>query len=220
MGKLFLEERIKYPPFESYRFKPELLPIAIGKTEIANDISELEAFEKIRNLPPPFRIGHKSSWLVERRYKFDNDILKLDENHSQEMLEAVPKESVVSKQRTGWYLTPNVVHKHARKIMNFSVSVLLIALTYLFLEPILSVWGIPSIGTCRVRFGLLDYPVLAVIVVPILFIPIIMRVTANFSDLIKQRRFLRSHPKEPKIVFHSDSTSGEELILTINFQEF
>ena len=219
MGKLFLEERIKYPPFESYRFKPELLPIAIGKTEIANDISELEAFEKIRNLPPPFRIGHKSSWLVERRYKFDNDILKLDENHAQEMLEAVPKESVVSKQRTGWYLTPNVVHKHARKIMNFSVSVLLIALTYLFLEPILSVWGIPSIGTGRVRFGLLDYPVLAVIVVPILFIPIIMRVTANFSDLIKQRRFLRSQPKEPKIVFHSDSTSGEELIITINFQE-
>ena len=80
--------------------------------------------------------------MVERRYKFDNDILKLDENHSQEMLEAVPKESVVSKQRTGWYLTPNVVHKQARKIMNFSVSVLLIALTYLFLEPILSVWGI------------------------------------------------------------------------------
>ena len=25
MGKLVLEERIKYPPFESYRFKPELL---------------------------------------------------------------------------------------------------------------------------------------------------------------------------------------------------
>ena len=49
MGKLFLEERIKYPPFESYRFKPELLPIAIGKTEIASNISKSEAYEKIRN---------------------------------------------------------------------------------------------------------------------------------------------------------------------------
>ena len=46
MGKLFLEERIKYPPFEGYRFKPELLPIAIGKTEIANDISELELLKR------------------------------------------------------------------------------------------------------------------------------------------------------------------------------
>ncbi|MED5308587.1 MAG: hypothetical protein VYA95_04490, partial [Candidatus Thermoplasmatota archaeon] len=68
MGKLVLEERVKYPPFESYRFKPELLPIAVKKTEINNDITEPEAYETIRNMPPPFRIGTKSQWLVERRY--------------------------------------------------------------------------------------------------------------------------------------------------------
>ena len=39
MGKLMLEERIKYPPFESYRFKPELLPIAIKKTEIKHNVA-------------------------------------------------------------------------------------------------------------------------------------------------------------------------------------
>ena len=103
--------------------------------------------------------------------------------------------------------------------MNFSVSILRIALTYLFLEPVLSYWGIPSIGTGRVRFGLLDYPLLAVIVVPILFIPIFMRGGANFSDLIKQRRFLKSQPKPPKINFHSDTTSGGELVATIDFPE-
>ena len=68
MGKLMLEERIKYPPFESYRFKPELLPIAIKKTEIKHNVTESEAYQTIRNLPPPFRIGSKASWLVERRY--------------------------------------------------------------------------------------------------------------------------------------------------------
>ena len=219
MGKLILEERIKYPPFESYRYKPELLPVAVSQTDIENNLSESDAYETIRRLPPPFRIGHKSDWLVERRYKFDETTLKLDEKHAQEMLEAVPRDSVVYKQRTGWYLTPNVVHKQARKIMNFSVSVLLIALTYLFLEPILSVWGVPSIGTGRVRFGLLDYPVLAVVVVPILFVPIFMRISANFSDLIKQRRFLNSQPREPKIVFHSDTTSGESLEVSIEFPE-
>jgi hypothetical protein len=135
------------------------------------------------------------------------------------MLEYVPEDSIVDKQRNGWYLTPNVIHKQARKIMNFSVSILLIALTYLFLEPVLSYWGIPSIGTGRVRFGLLDYPLLAVIVVPILFIPIFMRGGANFSDLIKQRRFLKSQPKPPKINFHSDTTSGGELVATIDFPE-
>ena len=219
MGKLILEERIKYPPFESYRYKPELLPIAVSQTDIENNLTESEAYETIRGLPPPFRIGNKSDWLVERRYKLDETTLKLDEKHAQEMLEAVPRDSVVYKQRTGWYLTPNVIHKQARNIMNFSVSILLIALTYLFLEPILSVWGVPSIGTGRVRFGLLDYPVLAVVVVPILFVPIFMRISANFSDLIKQRRFLRSQPKEPKIVFYSDTTSGESLEVSIEFPE-
>ena len=57
MGKLILEERIKYPPFESYRYKPELLPIAVSRTDISENLSESEALETIRNLPPPFRIG-------------------------------------------------------------------------------------------------------------------------------------------------------------------
>ena len=214
-----LEERIKYPPFESYRFKPELLPIAIKKTEIKPNVTKSEAYQTIRNLPPPFRIGSKASWLVERRYTLDDETLKLDKEHAQEMLEAVPEDSIVDKQRNGWYLTPNVIHKQARKIMNFSVSILLIALTYLFLEPVISYFGVPSVGTGRVRFGLLDYPLLAVIVVPILFIPIFMRVGANFSDLVKQRRFLRSQPKAPNIKFHSDTTSGGDLIATINFPE-
>lgn len=186
MGKLMLEERIKYPPFESYRFKPELLPIAIKKTEIKHNVTESEAYQTIRNMPPPFRIGSKGSWLVERRYTLDDETLKLDKEHAQEMLEEVPEDSIVDKQRNGWYLTPNVIHKQARKIMNFSVSILLIALTYLFLEPVISYFGVPSVGTGRVRFGLLDYPLLAVIVVPILFVPIFMRIGANFSDLVKQ----------------------------------
>ncbi len=219
MPKLILEERVKYPPFESYRFKPELLPIAVKKTEIITNVSAKEAYERIRNMPPPFRIGSKSTWLVERRYTLDDETLKLDEKHAQEMLESAPRDSIIDRQRNGWYLTPNVVHAQARKIMNFSVTVLLVALTYLFLEPLISTWGIPSIGTGRVRFGLLDYPLLAVVVVPILFVPIMMRVTANFSDLVKQRRFLKSQPAVPKIEFHSDTTSGGELVATIQFPE-
>ena len=48
MGKLILEERVKYPPFESYRFKPELLPIAVKKTEISDKVTKNDAYETIR----------------------------------------------------------------------------------------------------------------------------------------------------------------------------
>ena len=219
MDDLLLEERIRYPPFESYRFQPELLPIGVARTEISSQITREEADKIVADMPPPFRIGDKKSWLVERRYIYQGKTLKLDKAHNQEMNEAVPKDSVVHKQRTGWYLTPNVIHTQARKIMHFSVIILLFALSSLFFEPVLSMWGIPSIGTGRVRFGLLDYPLLAVIVVPILFVPIIMRVGANFSDLIKQRNFLASPPPEPKITFHSDTTSGESLVVDIKFPE-
>ena len=184
MDDLLLEERIRYPPFESYRYRPQLLPIGVARTEISKQITRDEANEIVSDMAPPFRIGNKKSWLVERRYIYQGKTLKLNKTHNQEMSEAVPKDSVIHKQRTGWYLTPNLIHSQARKIMNFSVIILLIALSYLFFEPILNLWGIPSIGTGRVRFGLLDYPLLAVIVVPILFIPIMMRVGANFSDLI------------------------------------
>ena len=219
MDDLLLEERIRYPPFESYRFRPQLLPIGVSRTEIASQISKEEANNMVADMPPPFRIGDKTSWLVERRYIYQGKTLKLNKTHNQEMNEAVPKGSVVHQQRTGWYLTPNVIHSQARKIMNFSVIILLVALSYLFFEPILSVWEIPSVGTERVRFGLLDYPLLALIVVPILFVPIMMRVGANFSDLIKQRKFLTSPPLEPKIIFHSDTTSGENLVVEIEFPE-
>ena len=60
---------------------------------------------KLSGLPPPFRIGNKSSWLVERRYTFNDETLKLDEQHAQEMLENVHEDSMVDKQRNGWYLT-------------------------------------------------------------------------------------------------------------------
>ena len=46
-----------------------------------------------------------------------------------------------------------------------------------------------------------------------------MRVGANFSDLIKQRRFLSAPPPEPEIKFHSDTTSGENLVVEIEFPQ-
>ena len=52
MPKLVVEERIRYPPFESYRFKPKLLPIATKTDVIAEDIeaSEVDKYLVKRNI--------------------------------------------------------------------------------------------------------------------------------------------------------------------------
>ena len=106
-----------------------------------------------------------------------------------------------------------------RKFLSFSVTVLLLALAYLFVEPLLNMMGIEGVGTGTVRIGLLDYPALAIIVVPLLFAPLLLRVGANFMDLSSQRRFLQSAPTAPVIECQNPPVAGEPLTLTIEMPE-
>jgi len=138
-------------------------------------------------------------------------------NYSSKIKFPISEDSVIDKQRTGWYLTPNPMHAVIRKFLNWAVIILLVSLTYLFFQPILDIWGLGGFGTGRVRFGLLDYPVLAVFVMPILFAPLLLRVIANFSDLIKQRTFLLDSPKRPEIKIGVNPTANEEIDVEINF---
>ena len=196
---MIVEERIRYPPFESYRFKPKLLPIASNKNTLFDNISKLEAIEHLKSLNAPFMVGNEESWLVEKRYIYDGDIIESKIDYEKEVKDPITDNSIIDKQRTGWYLTPNPIHAAVRKFLNWAVIILLIALGYLFLQPILEIFGLGGFATGRVRFGLLDYPVLAVFVMPLLFAPIILRVVANLSDLVKQRTFLLDSPKSPEI---------------------
>ena len=56
-------------------------------------------------------------------------------------------------------------------------------------------------GTGKIRLGLLDYPVLAIVVVPLLITPIILRIAANLSDLNRQKEFLSNSPEAPIFEF-------------------
>ena len=219
MGKLEIEERIRYPPFESYRFKPNLLPIASSKTLVKKGIKKSQVNQILEQNPAPFLVGTEDSWIVQMRYLYNGEPIEVEANYGHPQSKIIPPDSLIDKQRNGWYLIPNKNHKTARKILNLAVSVLLITLAYLFIEPVLSYLGIPSIGTGRVRFGLLDYPALAVLVVPILFVPIIMRVLANFSDLVSQKNFLMTQPKNPEIIFYSNTKVKENLEVEVNFPD-
>ena len=173
--------------------------------------------EYLKNHNAPFTIGNDESWLVEKRYFHDGEIIDLDIDFSQEINLPITDDSVIDKQRTGWYLTPNPMHAAIRNFLNWAVIILLISLGYLFLQPILDIWGLGGFGTGRVRFGLLDYPILAVFVLPILFAPIILRVVANLSDLVKQRTFLLDSPKSPNIKIDNMPTANQELNVEIKF---
>lgn len=216
MGSLEVEHLVKYPPFEAHRLIASELPISRSKEILAEDIEQKQALEIVSKSIPSFKIGEKSSWLIERRYLFDGNTLKHEvydygvEDNSEWPL-------IVEKQRTGWYLTPHPIHATARRFINGVVYVALFSLLYLFIEPLLNSIGMPGIGTETVRIGLLDYPLLALIVGPLFFIPLGLRVAANFSDLRKQKRFLNERPVSPEIEIIGDVVADKNLNLKIKF---
>ncbi|MDG1557209.1 MAG: hypothetical protein P8Q98_05365, partial [Candidatus Poseidoniaceae archaeon] len=220
MGQIKLEQRVRYPPFEPGRFAPDTLPIATSTIEIAEDVQPSDVVDYLSNQPPSFQLGTENNWIVEQRYTFEDEIFD-DSNikRTKEYVEYREIPRIVKRHRQGWYLTPNPVHKVVRQFMSFSVVVLLLSLAYLFIEPILSSMGIPGVGTGTVRIGLLDYPALAIVVVPLLFAPLILRVAANFVDLVSQRKFLNSAPSDPVIHFEGVPKAGQSLRVNVEFKE-
>ena len=181
--------RIRYPPFESTKLDASKIPVVEYGFEIEGPVF------------PPFKLGNDDSWLVER---IIDDEYEVDTQYHGE----TPQ--IIEKQRTGWYMMPHPIHAKARKVISYTVVLLLSCLFYLFTTPLQSSLGIPTFGTGKIRLGLLDYPVLVVIVVPMMIAPIILRVAANLRDLRRQKFFLRNSPPRPKISF-KDTVSGDDL---------
>ncbi len=192
-----VKHRIRYPPFESAKLNADQIPVVEYSFNIDGPVI------------PPFQLGKHDSWLVER-------VIEGDYEADQKYHGEVPQ--IIEKQRTGWYLIPHPIHAKARNFINISVIVLLICLFYLFTAPIQAAFGVPTFGTGKVRLGLLDYPLLAVIVVPLMLIPIALRVAANLGDLQRQKEFLFNSPPHPKITI-DQIESGTDLKGSIKIEE-
>lgn len=217
MGILEVQHSVKYPPFEAHRLVASELPISKKCETICEEIDQQQAIELVTKSIPSFKIGEKTGWLVERRYLFDGNTIK-NEVYEHGIIDDSEWPIVVEKQRRGWYLTPHPVHATARKFINGVVYILLISLLYLFIEPILSAIGIPGFGTGTVRIGLLDYPLLVLIVGPLFFIPLILRVAANFSDLRRQKLFLQNPPPNPEIEIIDEAVADQDLKIKVKFE--
>ena len=218
MKRLIEQHRIRYPPFEAARWQPDALPIAEQDIDLGEFESKDEAKKSLENRPPAFRLGDEEGWLMERRYLLDGEPLTHEMNgHHQE---EDPYVRLVKRQRRGWYLIPNPIHNILRQFINGVVIVLLASLFYLFISPVLELLSIPVYGLDTVRWGLLDYPALAVFVVPLIFAPLVIRVLANLSELRRQNLFLKRNPKTPKIDFLQPSKADENLVLNVEFPEW
>jgi hypothetical protein len=218
MGILEVQHLVKYPPFEGHRLVASKLPISKNSKILADDIDHQQALEIISKSIPSFKIGEKSNWLIERRYLFNGNTIK-HEVYDYAIEDDSEWPIVVEKQRRGWYLIPNPIHATARRFINGVVYVALLSLLYLFIEPLLNSIGIPGIGTGTIRIGLLDYPLLSLIVGPLLFIPLVLRIAANFSDLRKQKRFLNDRPSTPEIELIGDVIADKNLKLKVKFNK-
>ncbi len=206
-------QSVRYPPFESSRWNPEHLPI--GKRTLSKGQFEIqdEAMNHLMNLAPSFRLGTEDSWLIQREYWFDGQ--RLEHEGDQAFLEEEDFVDTVYRQRRGWYLVPNPVHNVLRQFINGVVIVLLAALFYLFISPVLLFFGLPVYGLETVRWGLLDYPALAVFVVPLIFAPLFIRVLANLVELRRQNRFLATHPTRPKLEIQGNPIANKPLEITL-----
>ena len=184
-----MEEVYRHPPFDPRRLKPTELDPVVGPID--------------RAFGTNFRIETSEGWYVERRG------LGAVEGES---IESRPFPSVVKAQRTGWFLEPRPLHRRLRRMVDGVAIVMLLTLLYLALAPGFDALNIPTFGTKSVRLGLLDYPLLGLIVVPLILMPLILRLTVNVSDLRRQTNIMADERLRLEVdVDHVDSEGATRL---------
>ena len=215
MKQLHEIHTIRYPPFEPARWIPSSLPIATQHHECGEFATKEEALEAVATLNPSFRLGSDQSWFLERSFSYGEELLEV--RHDRPFSESESFVDAVQHQRTGWYLIPNPIHNIIRQFINGVVLVLLGALFYLFVSPLILALGLPVYGLETVRWGLLDYPALAVFVVPLIFAPLLIRVLANLLELRRQNAFLASNPSRPLLTIDHELVANQPLQLKVKF---
>lgn len=216
MMKLEITHEVRFPPFSSDNFDPEYVPVS-KESKIIEFENEKKLESYLNDISPPFSLGKSESWHLKRSIKKDDEQLIV--SNSDKVPDELEFDQIVKAQRRGWYIKPHPIHSKTRTMVNMAVILLLASLVYLFISPVLSSLGIPTFGTKNIRFGLLDYPVLGIFIVPIVMTPLVIKIIANIGDLRRQRNFLLSMPTEPKIEVIGDIISGESVKLQVEIDD-
>ena len=213
--ELFEIIKVRFPPFESSLRSPDKLPMGSLRRKITKSTDIDDVRRIIESSRPEIQLGSPDSWFLERKFICTNnsEVIELPSTSDSGFIETKSNPDLINLQRKGWYLTPHSLHLFSRKIIPISVVLLLFSIIMHVFEPVLlSLNFFPEGLDNSVKLGLLDYPLLLVIVAPFVVAPLLMRVAANIIDLGRQRIFLsQSHP-EPLVKLEGIPTSDENLV--------
>ncbi|MDP6845045.1 MAG: hypothetical protein QF722_05785 [Candidatus Thalassarchaeaceae archaeon] len=202
-----VEIRLRWPPFDPDTVIATELPIA---TECFRLTEETET-------PCEVEIGDESGFHIHRR------IIRLSSGLSQcrdwvTLTNRIPGR--VERERKGWYLSPSKMHRKSRRLIPFAVIGIIASLAIHAFEPALVNWGwVDGSFAGSVRVGLLDYPVLLLIFLPVFFIPIMMRLLASVWDFRRTRKFRSDLPADPTIIVQNDDNTSEKVTVKFEFPE-
>ncbi|MEE2747336.1 MAG: hypothetical protein VX473_02580 [Candidatus Thermoplasmatota archaeon] len=200
-----VEIKLRWPPFEPHTVRASELPIATEYFRLSEE----------NNPPCKVEIGNPSGFHVSRK------IIRLSSGLSTcrdwvTMSHRIPHR--VNRERSGWFLTPSKMHRNSRRLIPFVVIGIIVSLAIHAFEPALVEWGIVEGSFAgSVRLGLLDYPVLLLIFLPIFFIPLMMRIFASVWDFRRSRKFRTSLPQSPNFTLENDDCTMDKIVTTIDF---
>ena len=202
-----VEIKLRFPPFDPDTVLASELPIAHEYFRIAEGTEP----------PCAVQIGDENGFHIHRK------IIRLSSVDSDcrdwtTLSERIPRR--VERERKGWFLMPSTMHRKSRKLIPFAVIGIIASLVIHAFEPALVNWGLVNGSFAgSVRLGLLDYPILLLIFLPIFFIPLMMRLLASVWDFRRTRKFRTDLPENPTISVGDDDCTSEEIMVKFDFSE-
>jgi len=202
-----VEIQLRWPPFDPDTVIASELPIAHEYFRLTGETVT----------PCTVHIGDESGFHVHRK------IIRLSEGLSEcrdwvSLSDRIPGR--VERERRGWFIMPSKMHRDSRRLIPFAVIGIIASLAVHAFEPALVNWGwVDGSFAGSVRLGLLDYPVLLLIFLPIFFVPIMMRLLASIWDFRRTRKFRTDLPRTPIVNVHDDDCTGEQISTHIEFPE-
>ena len=202
-----VEIQLRWPPFDPDTVIASELPIAREYFRLTEDTVT----------PCDVAIGQESEFHVHRK------ITRLGSGLSDcrdwvTLSDRIPGR--VERERKGWFILPSKMHRDSRRLIPFAVVGIIASLVIHAFEPALVNWGwVEGSFAGSVRLGLLDYPILLLIFLPIFCIPILMRLFASVWDFRRTRKFRTNLPTTPVVNVHDDDCTQEQINAQIEFPE-
>jgi hypothetical protein len=200
-----VEIQLRWPPFDPDTVIASELPIGREYFRLSDETIT----------PCSVNIGEESGFHIHRK------IIRLSSGLSEcrdwtTLTDRIPGR--VERERKGWFIMPSKMHRNSRRLIPFAVIGIIASLAIHAFEPALVNWGlIDGSFAGSVRLGLLDYPFLLLIFLPIFFIPIMMRLLASVWDFRRTRKFRTNLPTTPVVNVHDDYCTQNYISAQIEF---